>query len=72
MLDEVPRNSRVIGLGRCMEKTVGEITKKVGGIIERVGVYTGNQYLSKICHTVCVCILYMNCIIYSLSNSSRT
>ena len=39
VLDEVPR---VIGLGRCMEKMVGEITKKVGDITEKVGVYTAS------------------------------
>ena len=38
-------NSRVIGLGRCMEKMVGEITKKVGDITEKVGVYTANLEL---------------------------
>ena len=36
-------NSRVIGLGRCMEKMVGEIIKKVGDVTEKVGVYTANQ-----------------------------
>ena len=46
-------NPRVIGLGRCMEKMVGGITKKVGELInivgvitDKVGVYTGSQ---KIC-----------------------
>ena len=29
-------------IGRCMEKMVGELTDKIGVVIEKVDVYTGN------------------------------
>ena len=35
-------NPRVIGLGRCMEKMVGELTDRIGVVTEKVGVYTGS------------------------------
>ena len=34
-------NPRVIGLGRCMEKKVGDVTKKVGELTDKVDVITG-------------------------------
>ena len=32
---------RVIGLGRCMEKKVGDVTKKVDELTDKVDVITG-------------------------------
>ena len=38
---------RVIGLSRCMEKKVGELTDKIGNVTKKVGVFTGNLHLTR-------------------------
>ena len=47
-VNKYPENPRVIGLGRCMEKMIGELTDKVGVVTEKIDVYTGSLFLIEI------------------------